>query len=167
MLTAVFAGVVAVGLTVAWIVSDSSSNKVAERDQPAPDFSVSLLDGDEFALSKHLAADGRPVVLNLWASWCAPCRTEIPEISAWALANPDVYVIGVAVEDREEDAKKLTDELKPSYDMAIGDQAFRNSYPSLGLPATYFIDGDGDIAELVNGIVTAELLDATKGAISG
>ncbi len=162
-----FLGVVAVGLVVAWIVADGSGDDVAGRNKPAPNFLVDLLDGGEFELSEHLAEDGRPLVLNLWASWCGPCRAEIPEISDWAAANPDVYVLGVAVEDREADARELAAELDPSYDLAIGDQDFRNSYPSIGLPATYFIDADGDIAELVNGIVTAESLDEMVGAISG
>ena len=41
-------------------------------EDPAPDFTVATFDGDTFSLAEHLATDGRPVVLNLWASWCAP-----------------------------------------------------------------------------------------------
>ena len=53
-------------------------------DDPAPDFSVTTFDGTVFSLVDHLATDGRPVVLNLWASWCVPCRAEMPAFDASA-----------------------------------------------------------------------------------
>ncbi|RPI24988.1 MAG: TlpA family protein disulfide reductase, partial [Actinobacteria bacterium] len=49
----------------------------APRTEPAPGFTVSTFDGGTFSLAEHLAADGRPVFLNLWASWCLPCREDM------------------------------------------------------------------------------------------
>ena len=66
----------------------------------APDFSLELFDGTVFSLAGHLADDGRPLILNLWASWCPPCRDEMPDFEAAALANPGVLILGVAVDDR-------------------------------------------------------------------
>jgi thiol-disulfide isomerase/thioredoxin len=158
LLTGIFVAVVVGGLVLAWaigaIAGDNTENALA------PDFTVALLDGGDFNLSDHLADDGRPVLINLWASWCGPCLAEIPAISAWAEKNPGVYVLGVAVEDVESDARALAAELQPSYDLAVGDASFRSDYPSIGLPATYLIDDRGRVAEVFNGILTENTLDA-------
>ena len=158
LLTGVFVGLVVVGLIAASIISGDAGAPTGP--DPAPDFTVTLFDGGEFHLSRHLAEDGRPVLLNLWASWCGPCRAEMPAISAWAARNPNVYVIGVAVEDVAAKARELAAELQTSHDLAIGDGSFRADYPSLGLPATYAIDEDGRIAKVFNGILNKTTLDA-------
>lgn len=122
----------------------------------APDFTVELIEGGTFTLSE---SRGRPVVVNLWASWCAPCRTEIPDISAYADANPEVDVIGVAVRDVEGDARAFADGIGASYPLALGTPQVEDAYPSIGLPATYVIDADGVVVEVVNGVVDEEMLE--------
>jgi thiol-disulfide isomerase/thioredoxin len=167
VLTGVFVAVVAIGLVIGWIVS-STTGPAAAVGETAPDFTVTLIEGGQFDLSTHFEEDGRPIVLNLWASWCGPCRTEIPAISNWSLRNPEVLVLGVAVEDQDDDSRALAAELRPAYQLAIGSSEFRGAYPSLGLPATYIIDANGDIADLINGIVDEDSLDARfEAAISG
>ena len=161
-----FIAVVAIGLVVAWIVRDTSG-PTAVRGGAAPEFTVTLIGGGEFDLASHLEEDGRPIVLNLWASWCGPCRTEIPAISRWSEGNPGTLVLGVAVEDQEDDSRTLAAELDPAYQLAIGSTEFRSAYPSLGLPATYIIDGAGNIADLINGVVDETSLDEALEAISG
>ena len=146
---------VAIGLVVAWLVGDRGHT--VSEDQ-APDFTVELFGGGSFSLSEHLSEDGRPLILNLWASWCLPCRAEIPDISAYSESTDEIAVLGVAVEDRLEDSIAFAAEVKASYPLAFGDDEFRLAYPSLGLPATYFIAADGTIANLVNGVVTQESL---------
>lgn len=129
-------------------------------DGDAPDFSVELFDGSTFRLASHLSDDGRPVVLNLWASWCAPCRAEMPAFDAVARANPDVYIIGVAVEDTEEAARDFALEIGVTYPLGA-DEADRvaRRYPSPGLPATYLIDTEGSIARTIFGGVSEETLE--------
>lgn len=165
-LTGVFVGVIALGLIVAWVVGDSNPNQ-AQIGQPAPDFSVSLLDGGTFTLSEQLSGDDRPVVLNLWASWCLPCRQEVPEISRFSESNPDVKVIGIAVEDTEDAAIRFADEFAPAYDLAMGDADFENSYPRLGLPVTYVIDSDGTVIEAFNGILNEATLEDLVAKLDG
>jgi cytochrome c biogenesis protein CcmG/thiol:disulfide interchange protein DsbE len=148
---------VIIGLVVAWVIP-SGEVEVAEVGRPAPDFTVPLLRGGTFTLSNQLAADDRPIVLNLWASWCIPCRTETPDISAFAVANPDVKVIGVAVEDTETSARAFAKEFAPSYDLGFADDEFEAAYPRHGLPVTYIIGADGVIQEMFNGIVDQEIL---------
>ncbi|MEX1126400.1 MAG: TlpA disulfide reductase family protein [Acidimicrobiia bacterium] len=150
-----------VGLVVAWLVGgDSDSAAVGAK---APNFTVELLDGGSFNLKDHLADDGRPLVLNLWASWCFPCREEIPDISDFAATHADVAVLGVAVEDALEDSKAFATELSPSYPLAFGSKEFRDAYPTVGLPATFIIEPDGTVSSIVNGIVDQESLEALTG----
>jgi thiol-disulfide isomerase/thioredoxin len=118
----------------------------------APDFSIELLDGTVFRLSTHLAEDGRPVVLNLWASWCGPCREEMPAFDAVATAHPEVFFLGVAVDDDPVAAEAFAAEIGVSYALAI-DESDRvgRRYPSPGLPATYLISEDGMLLRTVFG----------------
>lgn len=118
----------------------------------APDFAIDLLDGTSFRLSDHLADDGRPVVLNLWASWCGPCRAEMPAFDAASGTHTDVFFLGVAVEDNPDDARAFAAEVGVSYALAI-DEAERvgSRYFSPGLPATFFISAEGTIVRTVFG----------------
>lgn len=153
-LTGVFLLVVVAGLALAWFLG-SDAPVVAEIGETAPDFTVEVIEGGTFTLSD---ARGQPVVLNFWASWCGPCRTEIPAISAFADANPGVQVIGVAVEDAEPASREFAAEIGATYPLALGTQQVEDAYPRLGLPVTYVIDQDGVVTEIFNGIVNEEIL---------
>lgn len=145
------------GLGVAWLFR---GDQAAAVGQPAPDFTVEIIEGGDFTLSEAL---GRPVVLNFWASWCLPCRTEIPDISAFAAAHPDVQVIGVAVDDAEDASRMFADEVGASYPLALGTSEVEAAYPRFGMPVTYIIDEDGKITDVVNGLVDEELLEDLVG----
>lgn len=152
-----------VGLVLGWALGDSgvAEARIGER---APDFTVDVIDGDSFNLAEHLESDGRPLVLNLWASWCFPCRTEIPEISAFATNHPDYKVLGVAVEDTERAATDFAREIEAAYDLAYGNREFELAYPRIGLPVTYIIDSSGEVIDLFNGgLNEATLVDLVGG----
>jgi thiol-disulfide isomerase/thioredoxin len=153
--------VVIAGLALAWLLSDHTA--VAAVGDQAPNFTVELLDGGSFTLQDHLDEDGQTLVLNLWASWCLPCRTEIPDISDFASTHPDVAVLGVAVEDALSDSEAFAEEMSPSYPLAFGSRAFREAYPSVGLPATFIIEPDGTVSSIVNGLVDQEALEEMTG----
>jgi thiol-disulfide isomerase/thioredoxin len=157
----VFIGVLVLGLAVAWALE--GRGETAVEGKIAPEFMVDLLDGGAVSLADHVEKDGRPMVLNLWASWCAPCRDEIPELSAFSDANPDIAVLGVAVEDVLADAQTLAAELEPSYPLAFGNESFERAYPNLGLPVTYFIDNEGKVTDVFNGILTEAILTERTG----
>jgi cytochrome c biogenesis protein CcmG/thiol:disulfide interchange protein DsbE len=153
-LTGIFVLVVGVGLVIGWVVGRDSPG-IAEIGEPAPDFTVELIDGGTFTLSE---ARGQPVIVNLWASWCAPCREEIPDISEFATANPDVTVVGVAVQDPEKSAREFAATIGATYPLALGTPEFEDAYPHLGLPATFIVDENGTVIEIINGIVNGEIL---------
>ncbi|MDJ0953813.1 MAG: TlpA disulfide reductase family protein [Acidimicrobiia bacterium] len=127
--------------------------------EPAPNFALTTFAGDTFDLSEHVANDGRPVILNLWASWCGPCRAEMPAIDTSASQHPEVAYIGVAVMDNENDARAFAEEIGVTYPLAHDDGSVEDAYPVLGLPATIYINGDGTIAKTHFGVVTVESLD--------
>jgi thiol-disulfide isomerase/thioredoxin len=121
----------------------------------APDFTVVTFDGDTFTLSEHLATDGRPVFLNLWASWCAPCRAEMPDLDEAAAANPNVAFIGVAVQDVEAKAQDFADEIGVAYPLAFDEnREVDEAYAPIGLPASYIISADGILVERIFGPLT-------------
>lgn len=137
---------------VFWLIAtdrsaDGSPGLVGTRGGPAPDFTFTFFDGTDFRLSRHLSDDGRPVVLNFWASWCVPCREEMPALDAVARRRPEVLFVGVAVRDTEDEARSFAAEIGVVYPLGIdGDGEILERYPILGLPTTWFITADGLIA---------------------
>ncbi len=129
--------------------------------EPAPGMSVALFDGSRFVMSEYRSTDGRPLVLNLWASWCAPCRIEIPEFSRVAEGNPQVAFLGVAVEDAPGPAESFAAEVGASYPLGIDDsRSVTDNYPFVGLPVTYLIGADGLITRQINGQISGTTLKA-------
>lgn len=132
---------------------------VPNTNDVAPGFTLATLDGQQFDLATHFSDDGRPIVLNLWASWCGPCRAEMPAIDTAASRHPEVAFVGVAVQDSVEDATAFANEIGISYTIAFDDESVEDAYPVLGLPATFFISADGTIAQRHFGIVTIDSLE--------
>jgi DsbE subfamily thiol:disulfide oxidoreductase len=126
--------------------ADFVASPVAE-DRPAPDFDIQTLDGDgRLSLA---AFRGKVVVLNLWASWCAPCRTEAPSLeSVWReFSGRGVQVIGVDHGDDRGDAQTFLRQHGLRYPMAFDPKgSVAASYGALGIPTTYVISAQGRIA---------------------
>jgi len=158
VLTILFVAVVAIGGLVTWLVRGGEPD-VAQVGAPAPNFILSAFDGTQFELADHLDSDGRPVVLNLWASWCIPCREEFPALSDYAEANPDLQVVGAAVQDQEENAREFAAEMDPSFLVGFDhDNSIRDAYPTFGLPATFLIDRRGVVIDILDQQLTPERL---------
>ncbi len=134
----------------------------------AADFSIDLYDGTRFSLSEHQATDGRPVFLNLWASWCVPCRNEMPAIDAAADRYPGVFFLGIAVEDDPRAAERFAEEIGVDYPLGFDETDRVNvGYPHFGLPATFLISEDGRVVERVFGEVTESQIDALLAGLTG
>ena len=160
----VLMAVAVVGAVAAIMAFTNRAEPIANVPPPsestlAPDFTVTLFDGSTFHLAEHLATDGRPVILNLWASWCAPCRAEMPDFDQFQVEQPGIMVIGVAVSDQEVPARSLADELGVSYALGFdASETVAASYPPLGMPSTWFIGQDGTVKKQITGQISLEKL---------
>lgn len=119
----------------------------------APDFTLDLLDGGQLTLSE---LRGHPVVLNLWASWCLPCRSEMPAIEKIYQRYKDVGLIVIGLnmtsQDSEADVSAFVQELGLTFPIVLDrDGSVQSLYQLLGLPSTYFIDQQGIIRSIVVG----------------
>lgn len=170
LFSAIVIGVVLGALAISALVSGPADPDSAESpggatsadessSRAAPNFSTTLLDGSRFDLAEHLATDGRPVILNFWASWCAPCKAEMPDFDEVSREKPGVRVIGIAVSDTIENATAFAEEIGVSYGLGIDEsEVIAAAYPFIGLPSTWFIDEQGVIVREFAGQVTAETL---------
>lgn len=128
--------------------------------QVAADFTVMTLDGAGFTLSQHLEDDGRPVFLNMWASWCPPCKAEMPDINAASKSHDDVKFVGVAINDDPTAAAEFVASTGIVYTIGFDENGdVSHGYNVRGLPATYIISADGFILEQIFGAVTADDID--------
>lgn len=136
--------------------AETPGAKAAQDVEIAPYFSVPTREG-EFSLAEHIASDGRPIFLNLWASWCFPCRGEMPTIDRTAKAFPGIMFIGVSVQDSRSDAEEFAEEIGVTYLLGFDERhEVDSAYRPIGLPASYFISSDGVILERIFGKVTEE-----------
>lgn len=110
---------------------------------------------------------GIPFVLNIWASWCIPCRQEAPElVRAWRKSRGrGVLFVGLNMQDTTQDARDFMDNFGIDY-LNVRDPTNQTArrYGATGIPETYFVSTRGDIVGHVIGVVTPAQLDAGIGA---
>jgi cytochrome c biogenesis protein CcmG/thiol:disulfide interchange protein DsbE len=112
--------------------------------QLAPEFSLNELSGRPIHLGDYR---GKVVLLNFWATWCEPCRHEIPEFIRLQNNLPKLQILGISLDDSEKPVHTFYTEFKMNYPVVIGDAALASRYGGiLGLPVTFLIGCDGRIS---------------------
>lgn len=137
----------------------------ATLGQPAPTFALQKIDGSPVTVS----GAGKPVVINLWASWCPPCRREMPLLADVAAARTDVVFLFVNQGEAPHTIRSYLDREKLSIGNILLDQSMLvpRHYNTPGLPITLFLRSDGTLASMHVGEISREALNAKIGRIAG
>jgi peroxiredoxin len=124
---------------------------------PAPDFTLTTAAGEMFKLSD---LRGTPVVLNFWATWCPPCRAELPELqSASERLTGQVAIVGVNQAEAPAEVQAFADQLGLNFSIPLDENGDASRlYRVRSLPTTFFIDRSGVIRQMQIGPVTEATL---------
>lgn len=132
---------------------------VEERGEPL-ELSGITLTGEELSVTEFL---GKNVVINVWASWCAPCRQEAPELKAFNIENPEVQMLGINTRDNDPAARAFEEFFGITYPSIIDPDGskqlvFRNTLPMSAIPTTIVLDKSGRPSARILGVVSRSLL---------
>lgn len=152
------------GYPVAAVADVDNSSTGTEAGDTAPNFRM-VLDGDR-GLSLHDLA-GRPIVLNFWATWCGPCRIEMPELVRVANQDSDILVLAVNVQEELERIQGFAEDFQMTMPIVRDQEAeLRNLYAVRGMPTTIFIDRASTIGAVWQGVLTPDRLAEMLGKIT-
>jgi cytochrome c biogenesis protein CcmG/thiol:disulfide interchange protein DsbE len=138
----------------------------AEARVPAPDFTLPDLAGGEVSLA---ALRGRPVVIDFWATWCAPCERQVPVLNAFHDKYGDrIPVLGISVDvGGAEAVGPFVSQHDLRYRVLLGDSGLAQDYQALGFPTLFVIRPDGTIHSAHVGVVTPEALESAVAEWAG
>jgi cytochrome c biogenesis protein CcmG/thiol:disulfide interchange protein DsbE len=120
-------------------------------NKKAPEFSRKDLNGNNLVLR---SLRSKVVLLNFWATWCAPCLVEMPIFAKWQqqYGSQGLQVVGISMDDDSVSVRRVLSKLKLNYPIAMGDAALGERYGGvLGLPLTYLIDRKGVVRAQIQG----------------
>lgn len=141
------------------IGAPAASPRASLVNKKAPDFAVRDLSGKKFVL-RNLR--GKIVLLNFWATWCAPCLVEMPVFAGWQqqYGSRGLQVVGISMDDDSAPVRRELSKLKLNYPIAMGDAALGERYGGvLGLPLTYLIDRNGRVRARFQGETDANTIE--------
>jgi thiol-disulfide isomerase/thioredoxin len=119
------------------------------RGNKAPNFMLNTLGSEPYTLWKY---EGKAIILNFWATWCPPCREEMPLLQNIHTQNPDLVVIGVNLQEDNEMIQSFANELKLTFPLLLDpDATIKKLYQIRAQPTTYFIDKNLIIREKRSG----------------
>lgn len=141
------------------VVQTTEPTGLNKGDLP-PQFKLETLDGEPIELAD---AKGKKVILNFWATWCGPCREEMPAFEKYNAANEDVVILAINMTDKDgkvEKISKFVSDYNLSFPVLL-DQAgdVSKAYEVVNIPSTYFIDENGIIQTKINGSIDEDQIE--------
>ncbi|MGG1959629.1 TlpA disulfide reductase family protein [Bacillus pumilus] len=130
-----------------------------EKGDQAPDFELKTLDGQTASLSDY---QGKKVLVNFWATWCKPCRTEMPDLDAIRSEYDQVEVLAVNLTTTEKSVDHVAafaDELKLSFPILLDQKGIQARYQVLSYPTTYILDEKGRIMSVKHQMLTKKEIE--------
>jgi peroxiredoxin len=154
-------GIVALCLIGLYFASRRTAQapKLAASANAAPNFTLTDIDGKKLSLSDY---KGKVILLDFWATWCTPCRAEIPQFVEMQqkLGPQGFQIIGISMDDDAGPVKKFYQEFKMNYPVAVGDDKLAQSFGGvLGLPVNFVIDRDGRIVKKFLGATEVSVIE--------
>lgn len=134
-----------------------------EKGDQAPDFELKTLDGQTTSLSDY---QGKKVLVNFWATWCKPCRTEMPDLDAIRSEYDQVEVLAVNLTTTEKSVDHVAafaDELKLSFPILLDQKGIQARYQVLSYPTTYILDEKGRIVSVKHQMLTKKEIEQELG----
>lgn len=156
-----------VELAPADVATDAAAPQRPLADR-LPEFTLENLAGERQSIGSW---PGKPLLINFWATWCAPCLREIPMLKEFQAANPELQVVGIAV-DRRPAVEQFAPTMEFNYPILIGQSDAWEAAAAFGvdfyaLPFTIFTGGDGSVLGVHTGELHAEHLEAFHSILDG
>ncbi len=142
-----------IALLIALALATAALAQLKPGDK-APDFTLPTLDGKNYKLSSNWKAPGKVVLLDIWATWCPPCRAEVPYLVDLHkyFKGKAVSIVGVSIDDNKEDVKSFVKENKVKYAVVHdADKKVADKYNVRSIPTTLIIDKKGVIRHVYTG----------------
>lgn len=134
------------------VLAQQPTIRLVRNPDPAPDFKLDTLEGKPLSLAEY---KNKVVLLNFWATWCGPCRAEIPDlVELQSKYKEQLQIIGLVVDDDDPDAiKKFVDQFAINYPVAIAKDALRMEYGGIpALPTSFLLDAQGRVVQKHEGL---------------
>jgi peroxiredoxin len=153
-------GCITRAIRIALLILALSFGVFAQVPEKAPSLRLRDISGHTFRLAEH---KGKVVLINFWATWCAPCRTEIPELVTWQrkYRSRGLQVIGITYPPQtRSEVLKFISRANVNFPIVLGTKATKLLFTSSEtLPITLVIDSEGNICDVIEGVVFQEEFD--------
>ena len=162
-LPATLCGVALTGVLAAASTGDVRAAGV-RVGEPAPAFAVTDFDGHEITLARFR---GRPLVVNVFASWCPPCRAELPRFSkAHARYGNRVAFLGVDEQEGAEVARRFARTMRIPFTVVLDDGPLAANYRATAIPSTIFVDARGIVRSVHSGAMSSAQLERALASLN-
>lgn len=150
--------VIVVVVAAVVVVMSRSSSSSADTPGSTGGSAVEVAAPGDFAVADYA---GKPLVVNMFGSWCPPCNMEAPDLGAFAQQNPDAQVVGIACEDTEDAAREFMQKYDLTYPLVLDDGTWTQEFGITAYPTTIFFDAQGNEVDRLVGASTLDQFNAS------